>query len=127
MRRRDILKAAPSALMASAVPAVATLAGVAPAVAVAETPVMALFREWECLNAAVQAADAAGDDEAFERAIDDRWALEQVLIHEPSQRDQDVLLKIAAWTAGGETDLECENSHLSTVWSEVRALIGGAA
>lgn len=92
-----------------------------------ETPVATLFREWERLNAEVWAADRANDDDGFERAHDARWAHEQILMHEPSRCEQDVLLKIAAWTDTGETDLEVGNPHLATVWAELRAMFGGSA
>lgn len=112
--RRALLKAAPALALVGAVPAAAST----------DTPVMAMFREWKRISAEMHAAYAAKDDDAGDRACDARWAHEQILIHEPSQCEQDLLLKIIAWTDAGETDLEVGNPHLSTVWSEMRALIG---
>ena len=113
MNRRAFLAAAPAVALAG------------PVAAETETPVAALFREWERHHAAVRAADAARDYVAEDQAFDDRWAVEQVLIHAPSQCERDVLLKILAWTAYGETELEAErnSSHLSTLWAEARALV----
>lgn len=89
-----------------------------------ETPVATLFREWERLNAEVWAAVRASDDDGLDRAYDARWAHEQILMHEPSQCERDVLLKIAAWTDTGKTDLEADNPHLATVWAELRSMFG---
>ena len=119
--RRALLKAAPALTLVGA----GTAQGMAPnTMPSTETPVMVLFREWERINAEMLAAYAADDDQAGDRAHDARWAHEQILIHEPSRCDRDLLLKIVAWTAAGESDLECGNTHLSTVWAEMRALIG---
>ncbi|MDO5370570.1 hypothetical protein [Paracoccus sp. (in: a-proteobacteria)] len=93
----------------------------------AETPVAALFREWERINEEVHAAYAADDDDAGDRAYAARWAHEQILIHEPSQCERDVLLKIAVWTDTGESDLEVGNPHLATVWAELRSMFGARA
>ncbi|WP_134724833.1 hypothetical protein [Paracoccus luteus] len=114
MNRRALLKAAPALALAGAVPAGAE----------DETPVAALFREWKRLNADVWSADKADDNDAFERAHDARWVHEQILMHEPSRCERDVLLKIAAWTDTGEADLEVGNPHLATVWAELRAMFG---
>ena len=46
------------------------------------------------------------------------------LLIEPSQCDRDLLLEIVAWTAAGETGLECDNTHLAPAWAEMRAMIG---
>lgn len=46
------------------------------------------------------------------------------LLDEPSRCDRDLLLKIVAWTAAGETDLKCDNTHLAAAWAEMRAMIG---
>ena len=117
MSRRALLKAAPTL----------ALVGAGTAAAETETPVTALFREWQRINEEVHAAYAAEDDEAGERAQDARWACEQILMHKPSLCERDVLLKIAAWTDTGETDLEVGNPHLATVWAELRAMFGARA
>ncbi len=122
LSRRSLIASMPLLALA-AVPKAHASANFAPAF-IGETPVATLFREWERLNAAVWAADRANDDDGFERAHDARWAHEQILMHEPSRCEQDVLLKIAAWTDTGETDLEVGNPHLSTVWAELRAMFG---
>lgn len=113
MNRRSFIAAAPAVALAG------------PVAAEAETPVAALFREWQRHDAAIRAYDAAGDHEAEDQAYDDRWEIEQVLIHAPSRCERDLLLKIMAWTGCGETDLEAErnSSHLSTLWAEARALV----
>lgn len=121
MNRRALLKAAPALALVAAVPAQGMVPNTTPS---SETPVAALFRKWQRINEEVHAAYAAEDDEAGERAQDARWAHEQILMHEPSQCERDVLLKIAAWTDTGETDLEVGNPHLATVWAELRAMFG---
>lgn len=112
MNRRTFIAAAPAAALAG------------PMAAETETPVAALFREWRRLRQVARAHYLAEDDDEFERAHDARWAHEQILIHAPSQCERDLLLKILAWTDYGETDLEAErdNSHLSTIWAEARAM-----
>ena len=117
MKRRQLLKLAPVALAAGAVPAFAVAE---------ETPVMRAYRAWEAENARVNAAGDV-DDDTFERMVNDRWEVEKRLAQVPAENVKDVILKIVAWTRFGECDLEADHPLLETLWAEARALIGGAA
>ncbi|MDK8874322.1 hypothetical protein [Paracoccus sp. SSJ] len=116
MKRRDLMRLAPVALAAGAVPVAA--------VAAEETPVMRVFSEWKRVN---EFAHSQTDDEAFEKALIERWQVEQRLMQTPSQNERDVLIKIIAWTNFGDGDLESGNPISQPIWAEARALIGGAA
>ncbi|WP_147296831.1 hypothetical protein [Paracoccus thiocyanatus] len=117
MKRRDLMRLAPAALVATATPAVV-------AAGVEETPVMRLFRKWKAADAAFIAADEADAD----RLHDVRWNIETRLINTPSQNMKDVLIKLNAWTYFGDGDLEGKfNPHLEMFWAEAQALIGDAA
>lgn len=117
MKRRDLMRLAPAALVAGAAPPVG-------AAGVEETPVMRVFSEWKRAN---DFAHSQADDEAFEKALGERWEVEQRLMQTPSQNERDVLIKIIAWTNFGDGDLESGNPISQPIWAEARALIGGAA
>ena len=85
---------------------------------------MRLFREWGRIN---EFANSQTDDEAFDKALDERWEVEKRLIQTPSQNERDVLVKIIAWTCYGDGDLEAGNPISQPIWAEARALIGGAS
>lgn len=112
MKRRQVLKLAPMVPVAAAI-------GV-PAVAAEETPVMRVFSEWKRLN---EFAHSQTDDEAFEKALDERWKVEQRLMQTPSQNERDVLIKILAWTQFGDGDLESGNPISQPIWDEARAFV----
>lgn len=113
MNRRALLKLAPAALAVGAAPALAVAAS-------EETPVMKLFREWKRAN---EFAHSQADDEAFEKALGERWEVEQRLMQTPSQNERDVLIKILAWTQFGDGDLEAGNPISQPIWDEARALV----
>ncbi|MBT0781172.1 hypothetical protein [Paracoccus sp. pheM1] len=112
MKRRDLMRLAPAALAAGAVPVAA--------VAAEETPVMRVFSEWKRAN---DFAHSQADDEAFEKALGERWEVEQRLMQTPSQNERDVLIKIIAWTNFGDGDLESGNPISQPIWDEARALV----
>ena len=116
MNRRDLIKAAPVALVGCAMPVQAET----------ETPVAALFREWTEARATEAATYATTDDEAeHNRAWDAAWDAEKRLLAAPSQNAADVLMKLAAWSRFGTDDSEASSRHLAPVWAEARALVEG--
>ncbi len=120
--RRNILRAAPAVGFA------ALVAGSVPAEA-AETPVAALFREWQEAKAAEDAAFAAsatGDCEACNSAYAAVREIEDGLMALPMRSSHDFFLKVAAWTNFGACDL-FSNDHEPEFWAEARALVEGRA
>lgn len=116
MNRRSILTAALSA------PAVA-LAGSLPVVAALETPVMALFREWEAAQAAEDDAHIRNlPDDEIEVFSQQRREIEQRVMAAPCQTGGDFVLKVIACTAFGGFCLPCE-SEAPAFWAEARALV----
>jgi len=125
MNRRDLLTAALAAPLA-AVPAVA--------VAETDTPVMALFREWNKALADERDLDAqyrkqpCDEIEALaDAAADRRYQIELQMIEVKSEDARDVLAKIAAWTDYGVFQFDEGDKRLTHVWAEARALVGGEA
>lgn len=124
MKRRALLKSIPAVAVLPALAAV-------PAVAAAETPVMALFREW---RVASQACDIAGreqpdtpeGDAIFEALLEKVGDIEAALMKAPCQTAQDFVAKVTAWTGYGVHTLPDEAQD-ARLWAEARALIGGAA
>ncbi|WP_449043716.1 hypothetical protein [Paracoccus versutus] len=113
MKRRQLLKLAPMVPVAAAI-------GVPAFAASEETPVMRVFSEWKRAN---DFAHSQADDEAFEKALGERWEVEQRLMQTPSQNERDVLIKILAWTQFGDGDLEAGNPISQPIWDEARALV----
>lgn len=117
--RRALIRAIPAL---TAAPAFALSAKALP---VSETPVEGLFREWE--NAFQRMNTHTGTDDELDLIIDEKFRLEDRLVEEPARNEREVLMKLAAWANYGGLDLEGSNELLAPVWSEARALIGGAA
>lgn len=113
MNRRDLIKAAPVALVGCALPVQAET----------ETPVAALFREWKVAKDAENAVYASTDDEAAHlRAWDHRYAIERRLMDAPSMTPLDWAIKICAWCNFG--DGVCEDGRENPqLWAEARALV----
>lgn len=113
----------------STLPAFAILPAAAaiPALAATETPILAMFREWVPMTAWLNGpvSQEASEDE-FERINDARIALEDRMMAEPAQGPVDVLVKMLAWTHYGEDQL-LTKEHQPQLWTEARAMIGGAA
>ena len=115
MKRRALLKLAPVALMASAVPA-AALAVADPV----DTPVMRLFREWRAANELVLEAE---DDDTLNERSDVRTEIELRLFAEPALNERDIVLKMLALTLDG---VDWSNDHYNSggkIAAEARALV----
>ncbi|WP_374327306.1 hypothetical protein [Paracoccus pantotrophus] len=120
MKRRDLMRLAPAALVAGAAPP-------AGAAGVEETPVMRAFREWK----------AASDDlkdpkwdlmsvEEQDRACGRVSKMQDAILNIPAQDQRDFILKVMACTYFGEHGLP-DHGERPDFWAEARALIGGAA
>ncbi|WP_287885980.1 MULTISPECIES: hypothetical protein [Paracoccus] len=119
MKRRDLMRLAPAALVAGAAPAVR-------AAGVEETPVMKLFREWEHLHQFV-CTSASNDmpDEEWNPLHDRVWDIADQIFATPAQTAQDFIAKVICNTVWGEHGLPDEGQN-PALWTEARALIGGA-
>lgn len=103
-----------------AAPAVA-LAG--PVAAETETPVAALYREFEAASAAEEAAYQRDEpDEAIEVYSEIRRGIEQRLMAEPCHDARDFVIKIVAYTGFGIFSLPGREEG-DALWAEARALV----
>lgn len=122
MNRRQILTATLPAAICATYFAGAQAAGAVPAIAGTETPVMALFREWqsaaEWLNGPDGDALSEPDYLCAFAALDN---LQHCIMAEPAQGPADVLAKMLAWTHFGETDL-LTKAHMPDLWAEARQM-----
>ncbi|WP_323009821.1 hypothetical protein [Paracoccus sp. (in: a-proteobacteria)] len=101
MNRRDLIKAAPVALVGCAMPVQAET----------ETPVAALFREWMRLcaeEAAAYAADPEGEGQACEAATDRKLAVERQLRDAPKLNLADLGLAVMATTEFSYFGVPCD-------------------
>lgn len=114
MNRRDMMKAAPVALCA---------ATVSTAAFTAETPIMALFREWQHLEAYSRSPDLS--DNELEAATEKALALEDLMMDLPSQTMQDMAAKICAFTSFGVFALT--DGVAPEFWAEAHLLLGSTA
>lgn len=117
--RRGLLAAAPAFGFAGLIGA-----GAVPAIAATETPVMAMFREWQRLyeiERQVHEASETGSDDSTRAATDALIAIERQLIALPVQGPQDVLVKIAAVSCYGAFADALDQGE--EVWAEVREMI----
>lgn len=131
MNRRHILKGLPAAIAVSASPAAALVAGnVNEAVALcfadpAETPVAALFREWQAAFEAEKVAFSesdTGECAMCQAATERRMAVEKRLMTAPCSGTGDWALKVMAWTCFG--DFSISDSHEGhDLWAEARAFV----
>ena len=114
MSRRSLLTAAPAAglgaFMAGAVSAAANGAA---------SPIMILFRQWEAEQAAAHDLPEAECDAACERM----HAMQREMCELPATSLQDLAAKVVAHTGDGMFAIE----DGSSLWAEVRALVGGAS
>lgn len=124
MKRRALLTALP-AVAAAGIPAVAdeVNAAVSEALAAAETPVAAMFREWQVTMADLEQED--GDTPSPEwRAVSDHLnAIEARMFAEPVTGWADMAMKLCIATGFGVWDMNQE----AELWAEARALVGVAA
>lgn len=120
MNRRHILKGLPAAIAVSASPAAALGMGDP-----AETPVAALFREWQVAFEAEKVAFSdsdTGECAMCQAATEQRMAVEKRLMAAPCNEAGDWALKVMAWTCFG--DFSISDSHDGhDLWDEARALV----
>ena len=121
MNRRNLMKLAPAALAAGAVPAVGMSGGV---VAAEETPVMKLYRQWRITQAKTERAPRDMPDEGFDALVEAHVAIERQMMQEPAQDARDWVIKIAAWTDFGVFCVQ-DRGENEALWAEARTLIGG--
>lgn len=105
----------------SAIPAVAVLPAMAavPASAKTETPMSALFREWEHIRSLKKAP--MSEDE-YDALLDRQIALEDEMIITRAQNASDWAMKIMAYSCLGESGLPDHHDN-PALWAEARALI----
>ncbi|RWR28853.1 hypothetical protein D2T31_12130 [Sinirhodobacter populi] len=119
MKRRDLLTAALAAPLA-AVPAVAVAE-------TAETPVMALFREWASywtwLNSP---ATREMDEDDFSKLTDHADDLTMRIAKTAAKNTRDLVAKFVALSDYGEMGLP-DPEKTPELWAEARALIEQAA
>lgn len=120
--RRQLLAAAPAAGFA------AMVAGAVPVEAMAETPIMDLYRRYVEINTAAQAyvydlADGDDEDEVAERLFYRfRDQVEDQLMATPAVTAQDMAAKMIV--AHKDGDFTCLHYDRDPVWAEARALVG---
>lgn len=95
MNRRSLLLTPPAVAVATLLP-VASPAAVEPA----ETPVLALFRQWRDLFQLANRTDIL--DEVGDKAGDDLLAVEEAMLAEPCTCLADFAAKVYADTSGGD-------------------------
>lgn len=124
LSRRRLLTAAPAFALAGAASAQDVGAKFAATSVAAETPVMALFRDWKAAQEMEDAAYAASQpDEVTNHLGEIRFGIEKRMMAEPCQGPQDFICKVIAHTAFGVFALPDENER-PALWAEARALIG---
>ena len=91
-----------------------------------ETPVEALFREWEYAHnvevISFRESDT-GECEMCEKATDRRMAVEMRLMGTPCENRGDWALKVMAWTCFGDFEIN-DHDGRHDLWAEARALVG---
>lgn len=118
MNRRCLLTAVPAVGFVGLIGASAV-----PAVAATETPVMAMFREWQPIAAWLNGPEGqAASTEDFDHVNDQRIDLEDRMMNEPARSAADVLAKMTARTHFGEDEMGSA-AHLPQVWAEAREMI----
>lgn len=114
MNRRQIISAAPAASLIGFIPAVA---------AADETPVMALFRQWQTVHDFANCEDTPND--VHNAACRELTKLEGLIAGTPSRNSTDVLMKFCSLTEFGGFTLSSQVSD--DIWDEARTFIGGSA
>lgn len=115
LSRRALLKAAPAL----------ALVGAAPTMAQADTPVVALFREWKAHNDWLNnhAVNHVDDDE-FDALCDHDMDMINALISTPAQNMHDLCLKLIVGTDYGQFTVYAKLTGAELLKQEARALIG---
>lgn len=118
MNRRKLMKLAPVALAAGAVPALA-MSGEA-----TESPIAAMHREITRLQALAchKAVSDADQDAACERMMELADAIQAI----PARNTDDMLRKIMGTTVNGDHEIG-DGPNSQAIWAEARSLVGGAA
>lgn len=112
MSRREVF------LGAAALPVVAAL----PAQASDDTPIMALFREWQRLDDEIERPERIEDDDIA--ALNDRkMEIETKMCAQPSLTGHDLAAKIIAVTDGD--DFEISGPNADALWAEINGLVSG--
>lgn len=91
-----------------------------------ETPVAALFREWQAAKEVEEAAYEAcpdDDDKACDAAWNARYAVEKRMMEAPCETPRDWLLKSCAWANFGDGNGP-DRVDSPQLWAEARALVG---
>lgn len=115
INRRNLLSAAPAAGLAG------LMAGAVPAVAAADhdTPVAALFRQWEQVR-----ADKNGEmsDDDYDVLLYRQIDIEDRIIRTPAKNSADWIMKVMAYSCLGESAITDRDDN-PDLWAEARALI----
>lgn len=92
-----------------------------------ETPVMRLYREWDAARASWQAAvEGQMADEESNRWCETVARMADDVLDAPSQSPMDFICKLMAQTFHGDHEISsCPRGD--ELWTEARAMIGGAA
>lgn len=117
MRRRDFLLVAPAACIPAAVQ------GASLSTVESDTPIAALFREWQRLTAAAE--DRSLTDDECDAMCDLRSEVERRMNAIPARDAMDVLMKVAAFTEFGVYGID--GTPFVDCWAEMHDLVGGAA
>lgn len=115
LSRRSLLAAAPALALVGAVPAEATPA---------DTPVMALFREWRAQHQLMESLSETISDDDYVEMGSVRGEIEDRLFAEPAQDCRDVCLKLLALSLDGVDFMDDGHQTGLKIVKEARALIG---
>lgn len=84
-----------------------------------QTPVMALYREWERLLSDAERYGVTGDDMADDRYWADVYDVEDRIFATPATDRGDMMIKICVATGFGQWGI----NHGKQIWAEARALV----
>lgn len=120
MNRRQLLRTAPLAALSASLVA----GNVNEAVALcfadpAETPVAALFREWEAI---MERKKAGLTDQQIEALLDRQIEIEDRMMETAAQSRSDWIMKVMAYSTLGESGLP-DHKDRPDLWAEARALV----
>ena len=114
MDRRNFLTAAPAAGMA------AMLMGAVPVQASTETPIMAMFRQWQ--HFWDKSIDEAFSDEDRDAAVDEFCKISDDIWEMPIQSPQDWIAKAISYTSYGDFALK-DQTRGPAFWADAREMI----
>lgn len=115
MNRRDLIKAAPVALVGCTLPVQAET----------ETPVMKAYREWKACRDWIDSETGGMADEEFDAICDLRRDMEFAMFDLPNADLRDAALKLLAYTDCGHDFAEDGYGTASRLMREMRALVEG--